>query len=29
MALRELVGSATDAASVKRVFGQPIENAMD
>ncbi len=25
MALRELVGSATDAAQVKRVFGQPIE----
>ena len=25
MALRELVGSATEAASVKRVFGQPIE----
>ncbi len=25
MALRELVGSATDAAQVKRVFGQPID----
>jgi uncharacterized spore protein YtfJ len=25
MALRELVGSATEAANVKRVFGQPIE----
>lgn len=25
MALRDLVGSATEAASVKRVFGQPIE----
>jgi uncharacterized spore protein YtfJ len=25
MALRDLVGSATEAANVKRVFGQPIE----
>jgi uncharacterized spore protein YtfJ len=25
MALRELVGSFTDAATVKRVFGQPVE----